>query len=153
MARANIQFIDESNEKSTFGVTSAALTSANFDAQQTQFNALRTAAADLSLGAITQYSIATLTNPAYTVPTDPFAQREFKWLITYIGNTTGKTFQVELPVSDVGNDHKVIGSDQADLTNADWVAFITAFEAFAKSPDDLGEGVIVTNAKLVGRNL
>jgi len=153
MARANIQFTDESNEKSTFGVTSTPLTSANFDAQQTAFTALRTASQALSLGDISQYAIATLVNPAFTVPTDPFAQRELKWLVSYVGNTSGKTFQVEIPVADIGNDHKVPGSDLAALADADWVAFITAFEAFAKSPDDATESVTVTTAKLVGRNI
>lgn len=153
MARANIQFVDASNEKSTAGVTSTALTSANFDAQQTAFSALRTAMQALSLGDISQYSIATLVNPAFTVPTNPFAQRELKWLVTYTGDTSGKTFQIEIPAADLGNDHLIPGTDQADTTDADWTAFITAFEAFAKSPDDATEAVTFVNARLVGRNI
>lgn len=153
MARANVQFIDASNEKSTASVTSTALTSANFDAQATAFNALRTAMQALSLGDISQYAISTITNPAYTVPTNPFAQRELKWLVTYLGATSGKTFQMEIPAADLGNDHLVAGTDQADTADSDWTDFITAFEAFAKSPDNPAEAVTFVNAKLVGRNL
>lgn len=153
MARANIQFVDASNEKSTMSVTSASLTSANFDAQQTAFNSLRTAAQALSLGDISQYAISTQTNPAYTVPTNPFAQRELKWLVSYVGDTSGKTFQVEIPAADLGNDHLVAGSDLANVADAEWTAFITAFEAFAKSPDDPTEAVSFVTARLVGRNL
>lgn len=153
MARSNVQFTDHSDEKSTFSVTSTPLTSANFDAQQIAFTALRNAAQALSIGDISQYGIATTTNPAFTTPTNPFAQRESKWLISYTGNTSGKKFQCELPAADLGNDHLIAGSDLANTSDSDWTDFITAFEAFAKSPDDPTEAVTFVSAKFVGRNL
>lgn len=153
MARAVMTLIDESLEKTTVAVNSAALSAGNFAAQETAWTALRTAMQALTLGGTVQHSLGQFTPLSYVVPTDPFAQREMKWLISYTGDTSGKTFQIELGTADIGNGHKVAGSDRADLTDADWVAFITAFEAFVRSPDDIAEAVTVTGARFVGRNL
>lgn len=153
MAKATAQYTDASNERSTVGIHSASLTSANLDAQLVLWSNLRLTMTDLSLGEISQHSIATQVNPAFTTPTDPFAQREIKWLVTYAGATTGKKFQLEIPCADLGGGHLVAGTDIADTGNADWAAFITDFELFAKSPDDVNEAVTFLSARLVGRNI
>jgi hypothetical protein len=75
-----------------------------------------------------------------------------KWLVQYQGNDTGKLFSVEIAAPDLtGN--VTPNTDIANLASADWVAFKTAFEAFAKSPDNGTEDVTVIGAKMVGRNI
>lgn len=153
MARAVMTLIDESLEKTTVAVTSQALSAGNFAAQETAWTALRAAIQALTLGGTVQHSLGQVTPLSYVVPTDAFAQRELKWLVTYTGDTSGKSFQIEIGSADLAGGRKVAGSDKADMTHADWQAFKTAFEAFARSPDDLTETVTVTGATFVGRNL
>lgn len=153
MARAILTLKDFSDENTSVGVYSEALTAGNFAAQETEWTALRTAIQALTLGNTARHSIAQQTEVTTLPPSDPFAQRELKWLVSYVGNVSGKTFQIEMGTADPANDHLSGNTDQADLAQADWVAFITAFEAFAKSPDDITEAVTVTAARLVGRNI
>lgn len=81
------------------------------------------------------------------IPADTGAQRERKALVTYRDTTTGKTYRLEIPTfSMVG---VVPGTDVLDLTNADWVAFVTQFESNFVS--ELGNAVQVVTAKHVGR--
>jgi len=152
MTVSTYQITDYANEKSSFQVNSVALTAANFNAQVTAAEAIATAAAALTIGNISKETLAQIVTDSPGVATNPYAHREMKWLVTYTGNTSGKEFQTEIAAPDV-TDNLVPNSDQADLTSDDWVAFKTAFEAFAKSPDDITEGVTLLRAVLVGRNL
>jgi hypothetical protein len=143
---------DYSGEKSTFRVHSENITAANFAAQETERTALFTALAVLQLGTLAKSGYGNESIGVSTLPTNVYAQRELKWLISYEGFASGKKFQVELPIADLtGN--LVVGTDLADVTSTEWAAFITAFEAFVKSPDDPAEAVIFLGARLVGRNI
>jgi len=149
MARAVLTMADYSGEKTTTTVTSAALTAGNIADQTTDFTALRSAIQALTLGTPQSHSINQITQVSNALPTNPNAQREMKWLVTYSSGT--KNFQIEIGTADLGNDHLIPNSDMADLTNEDWQAFITAFEAFAVSPDDGTSAVTVVSAQFVGR--
>jgi len=148
----NIQITDYSNEKSSFGVVSVTGNSGNLTAQTAAQAALTDAVANLSIGVVSKatYGIQLIDAPG--IPTNPYAQRELKWLVQYQAATSGKVFSVEIAAPDV-TDNVVVNSDQADLGSTDWLAFISAFEAFAKSPDNGTEAVVVIGAKLVGRNI
>jgi len=153
MATRNpIQITDYSDEQSSFAVTSVTVNAGNLAAQQTLAADLVAAIDDLVIGEITKQEqcLVILDTPA--IPTSPYAQRELKWLVRYTGNTSGKTFRVEIPTPDI-TDNVVPNTDIADLTSADWAAFVTAFEAYAKSPDNGTEAVTVVGATLVGRNI
>lgn len=151
MARTAIQFTDYSNEKSTVTVNGEALTAANFDAQATEASALAVAIGALSIGSLTQRTVTQVVLDSPDIPTNPFAQRELKWLVQYQGDTSGKKYQMEIPCADLtGN--LVAGSDLADVTATPWVNFITAFEAYARAPDNLTESVSFVSARVVGRN-
>jgi len=148
----NFQITDYSNEKSNFGVNSTVLTAGNFAAQQTLAAALATAIEDLTIGELTKQValVPVIDTPA--IPTDPYAQRELKWLVRYQGDSSGKMFSIEIAAPDItGN--VVPNTDVADITSTDWAAFVTAFEAYAKSPDDVAETVTVIDARVVGRNI
>lgn len=153
MATRNpIQITDYSDEKSSFAVTSVTANAGNLAAQQTLAANLIAAVDDLTIGEITKQEMCLVILDSPAIPTNPYAQREMKWLVSYQAVTSGKKFSVEIAAPDVtGN--VVANSDIADLTSADWVAFVTAFEAFVKSPDNGTEAVIVIGARLVGRNI
>lgn len=148
----NITINDYSNEKSSFGVTSVTANAGNLAAQQTLAAALVAATEDLTIGEVVKQTqvLVILDSPA--IPTSPYAQRELKWLVSYIGDSSGKTFSVEIAAPDI-TDNVVPNSDVADLTSTDWAAFVTAFEAYVRSPDNGTETVTVVGARLVGRNI
>jgi len=143
---------DYSNEKSSFGVTSITINAGNLAAQQTAAAALAAAVEDLTIGELVkqQQSLVILDTPA--IPTSPYAQRELKWLVSYVGDSSGKIFQTEIAAPDI-TDNVVPNSDQADLASTDWAAFVAAFESYVRSPDNGTETVTVLSAKLVGRNI
>lgn len=153
MATQNtIQITDYSNEKSSFGVTSITATAGNLVAQQGYAADLVAATVDLTIGEVTKQLMGLVILDAPAIPTSPYAQRELKWLVQYQATTSGKLFSVEIAAPDItGN--VVVNTDTADLGSADWLAWIAAFEAFAKSPDNGTEGVSVISARLVGRNI
>ena len=115
-------------------------------------DAVADAVANLSIGVLSKETYGILLIDAPGIATNPYAQRELKWLVQYQGNTSGKLFSIEIAAPDV-TDNVVVNSDVADLTSTDWAAFKTAFEAYAKSPDNGTEAVTVIGAMLVGRNL
>lgn len=150
--RNAITINDYSNELSSFGVNSVAVTEVNLSAQLTAAAVLVAAVTDLTIGVITKQTMQLVPYETTGTPTSPYAQREMKWLVSYRGDESGKLFQIEIAAPDItGN--VVPNSDIADLSSADWVAFISAFEAFVRSPDDDTETVTVTGARLVGRNI
>jgi len=152
VAEGYIQITDYSNEKSSFRVTSPDLTAGNFAAQETAAGALFTATAALSIGHLSKQTISAVLEDDPDLPTNPYAQREMKWLVTYRGVSSGKLYQLEIPAPDI-TDNVVPNTDTADLTSTDWAAWVTAFEAFARTPDNPSALVEVVGAKLVGRNL
>jgi len=153
MATQNtIQITDYSNEKSSFGVTSITANAGNLAAQQTAAAALVAAVDDLTIGELTKQQMALVILDTPAIPVDVYAQRELKWLVQYQGDTSGKLFSIEIACPDV-TDNVAPNTDVANLASDDWAAFVTAFEAFARSPDNGTETVTVIGAKLVGRNI
>jgi len=152
MAVSTIQITDYSNEKSTFQVNSIVLNAGNFAAQSTLAATLVTATEALSIGDVTKQTLNQIVLDAPSVPSNVYAQRELKWLVTYQGDSSGKLFSVEIACPDI-TDNIVPATDLADLTSTDWAAWVDAFEDFARSPDDLAETVTVVSARLVGRNI
>lgn len=146
------QYTDYSNEKSTATVHSVTRTAANFDAQATLASALSVAMSVLSIADLTRRSVTDLLLDSPSIPTNAFAQRELKWLVSYQGNTENKLYSLEIPAPDADG-NLVAGTDLADLTSTPWVNFIAAFEAYARAPDNLTEAVTFLGARLVGRNI
>jgi len=150
--RNPITITDYSDEKSSFAVVSITANAGNLAAQQTAAAALVGAVEDLTIGEVTKQEqcLVILDSPA--IPTSPYAQREMKWLVTYIGDTSGKKFTIEIACPDI-TDNVVPNTDIADLASTDWAAFVTAFESYVRSPDNGTETVTVQSAKVVGRNI
>lgn len=153
MATRNLfQITDYSNEKSTLQVTSVTANAGNLAAQQTLAAALAGAIEDLTIGELTKQAMNLVILDTPAIPTSPYAQREMKWLVSYQGDTLGKIFTSEIACPDI-TDNVAVNTDIANLESTDWAAFVTAFEAFVRSPDDATETVTVIAAKLVGRNI
>jgi len=152
MTVSTFQITDYSNEKSTFQVNSIVLNAGNFAAQSTLAATLVAATEDLVIGELTKQTLNQIVLDAPAVPTNVYAQRELKWLVTYQGDSSGKLFSVEIACPDI-TDNIVPSTDLADLASTDWAAFVAAFESFARSPDDLTETVTVVSARLVGRDI
>jgi len=152
MTRNYLQFTDFSDEKSGLTYTSANIDAANFAAQQTAAAALAVATGALSIGDLTQRTMTDVLLSSPSIPTDPYAQRELKWLVSYQGDTSGKKFDVEIPCANLTGT-VVPGTDLADVTDTLWVNYIAAFEDFVRSPDNDTETVTFLSAHVVGRNL
>jgi len=147
--------IDYSAEKSNWGITTVDLTAANVVAQ-TALLATLAGAFDAIVGT-TNISSETMFNKTNvgggSPPTDPLAQRENKWLVRYVGDATFKVFTTEIPGADLSKLSTSPQTDFADLTDSDIAAFVTAFEAVARSPEDPTETVTVRDIQFVGRRL
>jgi len=150
--RNTFQITDYTDEKSSFAVTSVAANAGNLAAQQTAAAALFAAIEDLSIGAVTKQIMGLEIYNTPEIPTNVYAQREEKWLVYYAGDSSGKQFTIEIAAPDL-TDNLAGNTDIADLASTDWAAFVTAFEAYARSPENGTETVTVVKARLVGRNI
>jgi len=153
MARATFTFNDHSNELSSFSVNAEESVEATFEDNLTAAAALGTAAAALSIASYVKRQVAQIPFDSPATPSNFYAQREIKWRVSYRGAISGKLFQIEIPAP-LQTANTVNGNtDNANVSDTLWTNFITAFEAYAKSPDDNTEGVEFVGAKLVGRNI
>lgn len=144
--------LDYSEENSRTTISNGAITAVSIAGFLTQLGNLRTALGNIILGTVAKEQwVGDNTVLSNTPPADPAAQIELKWLVTYESVTQKKKFRQEIPTADPAK--LIPGTDKADLTDTDVAAYITAFEAIAKSPDDDTEGVNVLDINLVGRNV
>lgn len=148
-----LTYTDYSGEKSPVKITGATPVQAGFDTWNSLMAAIKSALANITLGELYRESSASYVNiVSNDTASSALAQRELKWLVTYRGNTSEKLFRCELPCADALA-HLLPASDLADLSETDMAAFVTAFEAFARSPDNGTESVTVMSIRLVGRNI
>lgn len=147
-----LSILDYSNETSGTKVNFGAVTALNIAGVLAQIGDLRTAITNIILGTIkSDRWVGDSTQLSNVPPSDPGAQVELKFQFTYEGATTHKIFRVEIPTADATK--TIAGTDLVDLTDTDIAAFVTAFEALAKSPDDDTENVNIIEGRLVGRNI
>jgi len=156
----SLTYNDYSNEKSSFTLEIPLVTAANFAATATLVNNLVAAAVNIIGGTLNRRTLSIPTPASGLVPADELAQREDKWLVGYTDITAelaagitnpyyGDRFWYTFATADLLN-HLSPNSDFADLDNAEVAAFVTAFEALAKSPT--GGAVEVNYIEFVGRN-
>jgi hypothetical protein len=130
-----LTFKDYSKETCTFQCEGVPLTAANFDAQRTLQDALVTAIEGISLGTHFKKVIkALVVRDSITLPASVEAQRETKWRVSYEDTTTHLMYSLDIPMAD--RTKLLTNSDEADFEEEDVAAFITAFEAYVKSPDN-----------------
>jgi len=158
--KAQFTFLDYSNEKSPFSVNTGAITLASIAGFLTDFGALRTAIDAITSGTIHQEKwVGDDTLLSNTLPTNPLAQREIKWLVRYRDTTSNEIYTLTVPTADpTGLDgssraRMIPGTDLANLENTDMAAFVAEFEGIARSPEADDHLVEVLSMKLVGRNI
>lgn len=130
-------------------VHSPTLNAGNIAAQLAAFDAWRAAVEGVSLGNPGSYQItASDTTVAKVTATDPAAQRENKWLVSYTDNVTGLPGSYTIPCYDPDQ----LATDGENLAaGANRTALITATEAFVLS--NAGNAVTVTSIKFRARTL
>lgn len=149
---AGVTILDYSEETSQTSFSIGAITAVSIAGFLTQFGTWKTALGNIILGTVAKDRwVGDATDISNTPPVSANAQVELKWLVQYEGATTKKKFRQELPTADPSK--TIPGTDKADLTDTDIAAYVTAFEAVAKSPDDDTESVNVLDMSLVGRNV
>jgi len=161
----SVGFLDYSDEKASSGVHVGNVTAVSLPGLLTQIASYITAIDAITIGTITYDSLqAYRTARGVDLPTDVDAQRERAWRVFYqddlpffddpvnaIPNAGfGKQFHFDIPTAHFGLAAVFpINSDEADLTQTQIAAFITAFEAMARSP--YGGTVVVTKIVGVGK--
>lgn len=148
-----ITFVDYSDEKSTMSVYNGSITALTIAAYLTQLGTLRTATEAITKGVVVGTSwVGDKDTLAAVPPTDVFAQRELKWLVRYENVVSHNIYTMEIPTADP-TARLLPASDKADLADTEIAAWVTAFEAIGRSPENDIDGVGVLDITLVGRNL
>lgn len=116
-----------------------------------EITAIFDAIVDITIGNVEKSVLKTATDKdagVVGVPSNPFAQREIKWLIRYTDSVTAKKYRSEVPTADLA--FTSAGTDFMDLGSAEGIALISALEAGIVSQD--GNAVNVDTVEFVGRN-
>lgn len=158
-SKANLSYIDNSKERSTFAVPIAAITAVNHDTQVAAVAALQADADLCTLGAPSKLSIVhSDVDYVYTVPTDVNANREVGVTFTLQGATNPKNkVRVTLPAPDLAKFPFVTA--QSDIVeapfsglHADLSGLVTELENIVVHPVT-EEAMTVQRMEKVGRNL
>lgn len=168
--RMGFSLLDFSREKASFSFPTGDITAGTLPGTLTQVGALRTAIEGITLGVVSDESLAVFnTNLSNTPPTNPLAQVESAWLVTYEDDLDffdaptnsipnegfGRLFTMTIPTAEIAptaapTSRLAPNSDFAVLTETGMAAFVTAFEDAVHSP--YGGTVNVVSIKHVGRN-
>jgi len=146
MGYLSVKYTDWSGERSSVNVPILD------GALEVDRQALEDALAGMTVGTQGQatFRVETIDTPDdASLPANQFAQRETKWLVSARDNTLGLPVTFEIPTADATL--LASGSDMADMTNANVIAFVGAVEALAESR--YGNAYTVETIRLVGRNL
>lgn len=157
MAHVSFTWIGASAERSSAVFYLPAINAGNFDAVTGEGAAenvgeIKSAIDDITLmNNVKRSVVAVEYTDAPTLPSNQFAQRELKLLVTYVDNTTAKTYRVSIPGPDLSLIAQA-GTDVVDHTsNVLAAALVTALETYAVSPD--GNAITVIGMRIVGRNV
>lgn len=149
MGKFNLSLVDFDNESSTVGVRWVDLTSGNITAQLALIATLRAAIEAVCLGTPRKETIiANDTDIAGALPTDPFAQRETKWLVSG-HDSAGLSATLEIPCADLAA--LAGGTGSMDITAGVGLALANALNAGWRSR--AGNLVTVETIVHVGRNI
>jgi hypothetical protein len=146
---ASFSYLDYDSEVGNTRIHTVALTAANFDAQVALKATFIASLNLMTLGVMNRASFGNEETLALTPPNLVAAQRELKWLVSYHDATSLKRYSFEIPTAYT---EELDPNDRAhaDIGDSGTVdGFVTAFEAYAKSPT--GGACVVDEITLVGR--
>lgn len=144
------------NERSPIQFQMIQIDAANLATWLTDWGTFKTATDAICAGVLRHEKIAIYDTPlSAALPTDNFARRELKLLISYQGDTTGRRFTMEFPCPQLDVlDYETGDANYVNLSDgAEMAAWVSAFETIARAPDDDTETVTVLSARVVGRNI
>jgi len=149
-SRYNLRILDYNSELSSFGLPGIQLSQANFDAQVALWDTLQTSVDGLVIGVLNQRQLqAQQVEISSVPPASQFAQRETKWLVTWVDNVIGTLHQTEIPTADLAL--LTAGAEMLNLGAGAGLAFKNAFEAVVRWGGV--NAVTVQSVRHVGRNL
>jgi hypothetical protein len=149
-ARLNMTYRDYDNEGAQVSFRGPEFTQLTFDQQVALQDDIVTAVEATSLGNLVRdIRIAKETSPGSGPSANSQAQREMKWLVRMVDDTTGRTVNVSIPCPDFSL--LLPNSDKMDPASAAYVNLKAAVEAYHQSIE--GNSVTVIDVVLVGRNL
>jgi len=147
---------DYDGESATTTINTVEITAANLDAQQTLLTTLRTALNDITIGVVAKSVLSDIGWDTLAPTTNPFGQREIKWVII-AEDTLGNRFKAnEIPTADLSlltdNQKYIIKNGVVSVDDPDgFVAdFKAAYEAVAVS--NVGNALVIHDMYQVGRN-
>jgi len=147
---------DYDGEPSNVTINLVELTAANLDAQQTLITTLRAAMNAIILGVVNKSVASDIGWDTFTQTTDPFGQREIKWVII-AEDTVGNRFKSnEVPLADLsllenGSKYIIKNGAVSVVAGAALVqAFKDAYEAVAVS--NAGLAMTIVDMYQTGRN-
>jgi len=147
---------DYDGEPAHMTVNTVEITAANLDAQATLLTTLRTTMNALTLGVVEQAVISDTIWDTVAPTTDPFGQREIKWVIIAQDAAGNKFKSNDIPTADLdllegGNKYIIKNGIVAVTAGAAAVdAFKDAYEAVAVS--NAGSALTIIDMYQVGRN-
>jgi hypothetical protein len=134
-------------ETTVFRVPVTDITAANYDAQVTLIQSLRTQIMLMTVGSMKKYAFTSLEVEPTPVGMTPLAQRENKWLIRYRDEVANKDYRAELGTADL----TLLTVDEfLDISTGVGATFVAAFEALVESEN--GNPVVVQSIQYVGRS-
>jgi len=147
---------DYDSEPANMTINTVELTGANLDAQQTLLTTLRTALNDISIGVVSKSVASDIGWDTFVQTTNPFGQREIKWVII-VEDINGNRFKSnEVPMADLdlleNNSKYIIKNGVVAVSDPDGfvAAFKNAYEAVAVS--NTGLALTIVDMYQVGRN-
>lgn len=147
---------DYDGEPTSMTVNTVEITAANLDAQSTLATALRSALNGITVGVVEQAVIRDNIWDTVAPTTDPWGQRETKWVIISQDTAGNKFRSNDVPIADLtllegGNKYIIKNGIVAVTAGAAAVtAFKDAYEAFAVS--NAGLSLTIIDMYQVGRN-
>lgn len=162
--RLSFSLMDYDRERGAVSMNTGNVTAVSLPGLLTEVGALRTAIEGITLGVVAKESLSVFDTPlANDPPNDENAQVERAWVVSYEDNLPffddpvnaipnegyRKRFTLTIPTADYEG-RLLPNSEEADLTDTEMAAFVTAFETTARSP--YGGTVNVLKVTTAGRN-
>lgn len=141
---------DFDGEVSTVQVHTTDLNAGNIAAQITLQADFGTAINDMSLGSLQKIAYGNLVESNQPKPSNVWAQRELKWRVDFTDDVTGEPGFYTIPCANADL-LSLIAPAEADLTDADVIAFVAASDAYVLSK--AGNATSVQRIVMVGRNI
>ena len=146
--KGTFKWIDFDGQTAQVSFDTTAPIAGNLVAQEALHDALAAAFLDIILGGAVNNEVTLRNEFAGTKPSTSVAQRNIQWVVTYRDTTTTSEFHVKIPMADISDATLfATGTNQWDPADADWIAFVAAFEAYVLSP--AGNAVEVLNVAYV----